>query len=66
LQSIGGGRWVAGRSALTYAAIAGDIYGGYATTTTDIGLGDTYTSISWGLASPGILNFGRLDGSQTG
>lgn len=61
LQSIGGGGWVAGRFYLTYAGMAGAIHDGYATATTDGGVGMAYTPASWGLVSPGNLDLVGLD-----
>ncbi|OTB00359.1 hypothetical protein M426DRAFT_66038 [Hypoxylon sp. CI-4A] len=60
LQSVGGGGFQAGRFALGYAAMAGAIYDGYATTTTDGGLG-TASYPSWALVSPGNFNLVALD-----
>ncbi|EXJ70759.1 uncharacterized protein A1O5_05749 [Cladophialophora psammophila CBS 110553] len=61
LQSIGGGGWAAGRFVLSYAGMAGAIYDGYATATTDAGLGTSLTPATWLLNSPGNLNFVALD-----
>ncbi|CAI6050715.1 unnamed protein product [Clonostachys chloroleuca] len=56
LQSIGGGGWQAGRYIITYLGMAGAIADGYATVTTDAGLGDSFTYEPWALLSPGNLN----------
>ncbi|KAI0377161.1 tannase and feruloyl esterase [Hypomontagnella monticulosa] len=61
LQSIGGGGWVAGRFALTYGGMAGAIHEGYATATTDAGLGSDFSPVTWGLLGPGNLNMVALN-----
>jgi hypothetical protein len=62
LQAIGGGGWVAGRFVLTYAGMAGAIVDGYATASTDAGLGsDSSSPATWGLVSLGNLNLVDLD-----
>ncbi|KAI2631498.1 tannase and feruloyl esterase [Hypomontagnella submonticulosa] len=61
LQSLGGGGWVAGRFALTYGGMAGAIHDGYATATTDAGLGNDFSPVTWGLISPGNLNLVALN-----
>lgn len=60
LQSIGGGGWAAGRFVLSYAGMAGAIYDGYATATTDAGLGSALLP-TWLLTSPGNVDFVLLD-----
>jgi hypothetical protein len=60
-QAVGGGGWVAGRFFLSYAAMAGAIGDGYATITTDGGLGDASDPISWALMSPGQVDFSKLE-----
>jgi hypothetical protein len=59
LQSIGGGGWTAGRFTLSYAGMIGAVYDGYATATTDAGLGDS-SFIDWALISPGNTNLYAL------
>jgi hypothetical protein len=60
LQAVGGGGWVPGRFALTYAGMAGAVHDGYASVTTDAGLGLNYIPDSWALVSPGNVNLYNL------
>ncbi|KZL83753.1 tannase and feruloyl esterase [Colletotrichum incanum] len=60
LQAVGGGGWVAGRSAPFYSAMGGAISDGYATITTDAGLGDAPDASPWALLSPGNVNLYAL------
>lgn len=59
LQSIGGGGWVAGRFVLSYAGMIGAVHDGYATVTTDAGLGDVPFT-DWALVSPGNVDLYAL------
>ncbi|KAL2813406.1 Tannase/feruloyl esterase [Aspergillus granulosus] len=61
LQSVGGGGWTAGRYFLSYAGMAGAIHDGYATATTDGGLGGFQDPADWGLVSLGNLNLVAFD-----
>lgn len=61
LQAIGGGGWVAGRFILTYAGMAGAVADGYATVSTDAGLGSNAPWTDWILESPGNLNLDALE-----
>ncbi|GJC91091.1 putative feruloyl esterase ARB_07085 [Colletotrichum liriopes] len=67
LQAVGGGGWRAGRFVLSYAGMLGAIADGYATVTTDAGLGNAVGPMSWALVSPGNSNLYALHdlGSQT-
>lgn len=60
LQAVGGGGWVAGRSEPFYSAMGGAIADGYATITTDAGLGNSLDASSWALLSPGNVNLYNL------
>ena len=56
LQAVGGGGFVAGRYDDSYTAMSGAVGDGYATITTDSGLGSAPDPSSWGLLSPGNVN----------
>ncbi|KAE8152855.1 Tannase/feruloyl esterase, partial [Aspergillus avenaceus] len=62
LQAIGGGGWAAGRFPLTGVFMDGALGEGYATTTTDAGLGlDTQGPLDWALLSPGNFDYVTLN-----
>lgn len=55
LQAVGGGGWVAGRFIVSYKNMEGAVADGYATVTTDAGIGAT-ADLSWGLLSEGNVD----------
>ncbi|CAG9947270.1 unnamed protein product, partial [Clonostachys rosea f. rosea IK726] len=59
-MAVGGGGWVAGRFFLSYNAMNGAIADGYATITTDAGLGSADEPSPWALNSPGNVNLYNL------
>ncbi|GJC86075.1 putative feruloyl esterase ARB_07085 [Colletotrichum liriopes] len=59
-MAVGGGGWVAGRFFLSYSAMRGAIADGYATITTDAGLGSAMEPSPWAQTSPGNVNLYNL------
>ncbi|KAI0521010.1 tannase and feruloyl esterase [Xylaria bambusicola] len=55
-QAVGGGGYIAGRYAASYANMEGAIADGYATITTDAGVGNTQDPSPWALLSPGNVD----------
>jgi hypothetical protein len=60
LYAVGGGGWGAGRFAASYEIMKGGLADGYATTTTDAGLGSATSPEPWALTSPGNVNWVNL------
>jgi hypothetical protein len=60
LYAVGGGGWGAGRFSAAYEIMKGGLADGYATTTTDAGLGDATSPEPWALTSPGNVNWVNL------
>ncbi|KAI1480301.1 tannase and feruloyl esterase [Daldinia eschscholtzii] len=61
LQAEGGGGWQAGRFELSYAGMAGAMFDGYASTTTDAGLWGSPDADPWALKSPGNVDWYTLE-----
>ncbi|KAH6646161.1 Tannase/feruloyl esterase [Truncatella angustata] len=60
LQAVGSGGWTAGRTQLSYSMMSGAVGAGYATVTTDAGLGTSQAPMNWALHSPGTVNLNAL------
>lgn len=60
-QAVGSGGWTAGRTQLSYSMMSGAIGMGYATATTDAGLGSAQMPHEWALLSPGNVNLHALE-----
>lgn len=61
LQAVGGSGWSAGRIPVSYLGMAGAIGDGFATSTTDAGMGDGQNVVGLALASPGNINWYTLN-----
>ena len=59
-HAIGGGGWAAGRYSEAYGTMGGALADGFATITTDAGLGFVQDPSLWALLSPGNINWYNL------
>ncbi|KAI2629295.1 tannase and feruloyl esterase [Hypomontagnella submonticulosa] len=59
-EAFGGGGWVAGRFMASQYGMSGALYDGFATISTDAGLGSATDARSWALDSPGNVDYNRL------
>lgn len=60
LQAVGGAGWAAGRLSFAYEPMKGALADGYATVTTDAGLGAAQEPSPWALVSQGNVNLYNL------
>ncbi|KAI1493689.1 Tannase/feruloyl esterase [Biscogniauxia mediterranea] len=60
LVAVGGAGWAAGRYVVGYSAMAGAAAEGYATITSDAGLGSAIDTAPWALLSPGNVDLYKL------
>lgn len=60
-QAVGGGGFVAGRFPLTYGLMLGAVADGFATISTEAGLGTNSTDPKWVLNSPGNANMNNIN-----
>ncbi|KAI0376685.1 tannase and feruloyl esterase [Hypomontagnella monticulosa] len=59
-EAFGGGGWIAGRWLFSQYGMSGALHDGFATITTDAGLGTASDASSWALDTLGNVDFNRL------
>lgn len=61
IMAVGGGGWAPGRDMEPYHHMSGAVSLGYATLSTDAGIGNSWVPANWALESPGVTNYVNVE-----